>query len=96
MTGATYEVAGESFPQDFYNSPNNIHIHDYHRLDVGMNFRKRKKRGNLRTWNISIYNLYCRMNAINAAIEKGDDGRYHGVAHGLVPIIPSFSYTLEF
>lgn len=96
MTGATYEVAGESFPQDFYNRPNNIHIPDYHRLDVGMNFRKRTKRGNLRTWNISIYNLYCRMNAINAAIEKGDDGRYHGVAHGLVPIIPSFSYTLEF
>lgn len=95
FTVPTHTYFGDRF-MEFYDKPNNVRIPDYHRLDVGMNFHKKTKRGNLSTWNLSFYNLYCRMNAINAYIDKREDGSYYGRAEGLVPIIPSFSYTLEF
>ena len=82
--------------QWIYEKPNNVTLPSYHRLDVGVNFRKTTKRGYERIWNISIYNAYCRMNALYAKVEKLPDGRFRGKATGVFPIIPSFSYTLKF
>ena len=78
-----------------YTGPNNIKLPDYHRLDAGMNFIKHRKDGKIRTWNLSIYNAYCRMNTVYADVEV-KDGEYTGVSYGLIPIIPTFSYTLKF
>lgn len=77
-------------------SPNNVVLPPYHRLDLGVNIRKTTKRGNESIWNISIYNAYCRMNPISAKVKTDENGNRHGVATGLIPIIPSFSYTLKF
>ena len=69
----------------------------YHRLDLGVNFRKKTYSGYESIWNISIYNAYCRMNPfllIDASFNK--DGVFQGTAVGIVPIIPSFSYTFRF
>lgn len=82
--------------QWIYEKPNNVTLPSYHRLDVGANFRKTTKRGYERIWNISIYNAYCRMNALYANVEKLPDGSFRGKATGVFPIIPSFSYTLKF
>lgn len=83
-----------------YLEPNNVKLPDYHRLDLGMNFIKNTKRGNTSVWNLSIYNAYCRMNPIMAMDEyKSLDGKViatYGSAMGLIPIIPTFSYTLKF
>ena len=83
-----------------YQEPNNVKIPDYHRLDVGMNFMKTTKRGNTSIWNLSIYNAYCRTNAISAMEEYHSlDGvilASYGAAMGIIPIIPTFSYTLKF
>ncbi|MCC8144415.1 MAG: hypothetical protein LUD02_12990 [Tannerellaceae bacterium] len=35
---------------------------NYHRLDVSFNFYQPKKRGRMGVWNVSVYNVYCRMN----------------------------------
>lgn len=78
-----------------YTGPNNIKLPDYHRLDVGMNFIKQRSDGKIRTWNFSIYNAYCRLNTVYADVEI-DDGEYVGKSYGLIPIIPTFSYTLKF
>ena len=78
-----------------YTGPNNIKLPDYHRLDLGMNFIKQRSDGKIRTWNFSIYNAYCRMNTVYADVEI-DDGEYVGKSYGLIPIIPTFSYTLKF
>ena len=78
-----------------YTGPNNIKLPDYHRLDVGMNFIKQRKDGKVRTWNFSVYNAYCRLNTVYADIQV-EDGRYVGNSYGIVPIIPTFSYTLRF
>ena len=85
---------------DIYLKPNNVKLPDYHRLDVGMNFVKNTRRGNLAIWNLSIYNAYCRTNPIMAMEEDkylGDKVvAYYGTAMGIIPIVPTFSYTLKF
>ncbi|MBO6083092.1 MAG: hypothetical protein J6P46_08745, partial [Bacteroidales bacterium] len=78
-----------------YTGPNNIKQPDYHRLDVGMNFIKRKSNGHVRTWNFSVYNAYCRLNTVYAEVDFRD-GEYKGRSYGIIPIIPTFSYTLKF
>ena len=83
-----------------YAHPNNVKLPDYHRLDVGLNFVKTTKRGNTAIWNMSIYNAYCRTNPISAFEDMRvlDDRvfAYYGLAVGLIPIVPTFSYTLKF
>lgn len=93
-----------SYPINFYEKPNNIKIPDYHRLDIGFNFRKTTKRGNESIWNLSVYNVYCSMNpfvvytnyAYDFTKENLSGLSYIGEAFGIIPIIPSFSYTLKF
>lgn len=77
-------------------SPNNVVLPPYHRLDLGVNIRKTTKRRNESIWNVSIYNAYCRMNPISAKVKTDENGNRYGVATGLIPIIPSFSYTVKF
>lgn len=89
------EVVRHHYTQ-LYTQPNNIRIPDYHRMDIGMNFRKLTRRGNERTWNFSIYNAYCRMNPILATVSMNEDNEYVGTAYGGIPIVPTFSYSLKF
>ena len=49
---------------------NNYQLPAYHRLDVGINIYRPKKKGRMGVWNISIYNVYSRMNPI--LVYKGD------------------------
>lgn len=83
-----------------YSQPNNVKLPDYHRLDVGLNFVKTTKRGNTSIWNLSIYNAYCRTNPISAfedmAVRDNKVLAYYGLAVGIIPIVPTFSYTLKF
>ena len=80
----------------YYSSPNNIQLPNYHRLDLGANFERTTKRGNESVWNVSIYNVYCKKNAVFATIEIQEDGSYKGSGKAIFPIIPSFSYTFRF
>lgn len=93
-----------AWPETFFSKPNNLKLPDYHRLDIGFNFRKTTKRGNESIWNLSIYNVYCHMNPILAYLgedyEFTEDNlygfRFTGEAFGIIPVLPSFSYTLKF
>lgn len=84
----------------YYSNPYNHKLPDYHRLDVGFNFRKTTRRGNESIWNLSIYNAYCRMNPMFARISTmmADDKlkSYKLVTMDVLPIIPTISYTLRF
>ena len=84
---------------------NNFRYNNYHRLDLGVNFHKITKRGNQRTWSISIYNVYSRLNPFYVYV--WDEGTYNPVTGEwktnsvlrqatLFPIIPSVSYTIKF
>jgi hypothetical protein len=68
----------------------------YHRLDLGMNFRKQKKHGE-RVWNISIYNVYNQQNPF--IVIRGYDqntGLPQLQQVSIFPIIPSVSYSYKF
>lgn len=83
----------------YYPKPYNYQLPAYHRLDVGFNFRKTTKRGNESVWNLSVYNLYCRMNPIFASYlyDNIDNVLKRYFKHtSVIPIVPSFSYTLRF
>ncbi len=92
--------------EGYYEHPNNVQLPAYHRLDLGLNIYKKTKRGNEGIWNISIYNAYCRMNPIRVRVIEPNSYYYENGnmvqkpfqvrAEGIVPIIPSFSYTLKF
>ncbi|MDR2472996.1 MAG: TonB-dependent receptor [Tannerella sp.] len=84
----------------YYESRNNYRMPDYHRLDLGFNFHKKKKHGT-RTWNIGFYNAYNRLNPffVDTATERDSKtGKDKKVLKqiSIFPIIPSFSYSYKF
>lgn len=83
-------------------SRNNFRYNNYHRLDLGINFHKKRKRYT-RTWNISVYNAYNNFNPffVYAATESNGSGSGANTRNilkqaTLFPIIPSVSYSIKF
>ncbi len=88
--------------QMHYASPYNYKLPDYHRLDLGFNFRKTTRRGHESIWNLTLYNAYCRMNPMFAMLEHApvtpgsEEYKTEFKTMAAIPIIPSFNYTLRF
>jgi len=81
-----------------YQEKNNFRMRAYHRLDLGIQFRKEKKWGE-RIWEISIYNAYCRLNPFFYYTDRTykNDIEYGVLKQvSLFPIIPSFTYSFKF
>ena len=84
-----------------YTNRSNFTTEAYHRMDLSFQIKKPKKRG-VRTWDISIYNLYSRRNPffykIYAESVKNNSRVLNKVLQkiGLFPILPSISYIYEF
>ena len=85
----------EDYIVDHIEKRNNFRMPAYHRLDLGVNFRKQKKYGK-RTWNIGVYNVYNRKNPFFLRFGRDDDGNRALFQYSLFPIIPSVSYKYEF
>jgi hypothetical protein len=81
-----------------YGEKNNFRMKAYHRLDLGIQFHKKKKWGE-RTWEITIYNAYNRKNPF---FYYNDDSYNNGKHQSqlkqvsLFPIIPSVTYSFKF
>ena len=79
---------------------NNFRMGNYHRLDLSVNFHKQKKHG-IRTWNISVYNVYNHKNPFLVYTDYGWDEatqteKKRLMQASLFPIIPSVSYSFKF
>ncbi len=77
---------------------NSFRMKAYHRFDIGIQFQKEKRWGE-RTWEISVYNLYNRMNPFfyYTDYELINDKPYGFLRQvSLFPIIPSFTYSFRF
>ena len=98
------------YPQNlpYISQRNNYRFSAYHRLDIGMNFHKKLKRG-VRTWNISVYNVYNQYNPFmvypwtdytyyyNNVTGMYESKEYKSLKQiTIFPIIPSVSYTFKF
>ena len=89
-----------SYP--YVDGRNNFRMPAYHRMDVGVNFHKQKKRG-LRTISVSVYNLYNRNNPFIVYESNRFHYSYGGTTYrsalvqlSIFPIIPSVSYRFKF
>jgi hypothetical protein len=89
-----------------YNGRNGYRLPNYHRLDLGVNLKKKKKHG-IQTWSFSVYNAYSRSNAFMLTWKTDyetefmdENGKYINPEKlyilSLLPIIPSVSYSFKF
>jgi hypothetical protein len=86
--------------QNEYGQKNGSRMGAYHRMDIGIQFHKKKRRGE-RTWEISFYNAYNRKNPFFYFIGSNYDEATQTEERSLkqitlFPIIPSFSYSFKF
>jgi hypothetical protein len=96
-------------PVTEYPSRNNYRTPSYHRLDLGVNLHKQKKRG-IRTWSFSVYNAYSRKNPFfiywgseyYSEPDPANPGEYLYFTKpvlkkvSIFAIIPSISYSFKF
>lgn len=90
LTGNLYN-SGE---KESLQNKNGFRMGAYHRLDLGIQFHKKRKWGE-RTWEISVYNAYNRKNPFfYYSYTKNNVGKLKQVS--LFPIIPSITYSFKF
>lgn len=92
---------------DYVEHRNNYRLPASHRLNLGINFNKKTRHG-MRTWNISVYNVYNAMNPTFVYRKNKQEG--YPKADGtwvftqkpiikkltILPCIPSVTYTYKF
>jgi len=88
-----------------FNEKNSFRMRDFHKLDIGINYIKQKKRWTI-IWNLSIYNVYNRQNPYFYFFKKvykkdnsGNNTNKYEIKlfqQSLFPIIPSISYSFKF
>ncbi len=103
-TGLPYTVIDEKYRSAYgsidilnYYEINNGRLPDFHKLDIALKFTKELKKNRIRTFSIDIYNVYNRKNTSYYIIKRdlnSDRDRLYKVT--LFPLIPTFSYRLEF
>lgn len=80
---------------NYFDGRNNYRMPPYHRLDFGINFHKQKRTG-VRTWNISVYNLYNRQNPYFITPDTNNNGQPILTQVSLFSLIPSVTYSFKF
>lgn len=98
ITFPTHILRGKGALADryVYDAPYNTKLPDYHRLDAGIDFTRTTDSGKTFKLNLSVYNAYNHLNAVFAFLDTDADGNFSGMAYGLVPIIPTLSFTYQF
>ena len=91
--------------QDFISHRNNYRIPPSHRLNLSLNWTRQKRRGEA-VWNISVYNVYNRMNPnfvftdIYSEYDNYgnllENNKVHMTKITLLPLIPSIGWTRKF
>ena len=84
-----------------YGVKNATRMPAYHRLDLGINFHKKMKRGKI-IWNVSVYNVYNRKNPFYVYLGYKKESFYTNSLEksykqvSLFPILPSVSFRRKF
>ena len=95
---------GNIWDAQYVDHRNNFRIPPSHRLNIGCNLHKERRRGES-VWNFSVYNAYNRMNPNFVFMDYGPDydnnGNYTGTSLKMkkitiLPLLPSVSWTRNF
>lgn len=78
---------------------NNYRLPAIHRLDIGLNFNKKKRKHYERTWSLGVFNAYGRKNIMyvdlqNDPTDGGNEFRLKGMS--ILRFIPYITYRLRF
>ena len=88
----------------FYGSKNNLRLPNYHRMDLGLTYKKTTTRNRDVQWSIGAYNFYNRENVIATRFYSGvlADGSQNIIGYQgyyqkltLFPFIPYISYNIK-
>ncbi len=77
-----------------YSARNGYQYPNYHRMDVGMTWKKKTSWGE-RSWGLSIYNVYNRKNPFLIYFDLVDNQR-QGRQISVFPLLPTFNYNFRF
>lgn len=82
----------------YYTERNGYRMPDYHRLDIGLTWQRKKTERFESNWSFSIYNVYGRSNAyaINFQQDPNDPTRMQAVQLSLFRFVPAISYNFKF
>jgi hypothetical protein len=71
---------------------------DYHRLDLSITLKSKKKKKNKSSWNFSAYNVYAHQNAYSISFRSKEDSpmETEAVQMSLFSIVPSITYNFKF
>ncbi len=91
-----YQVAGQTV--NYYTERNGYRMPDYHRLDIGATWQRKKTEKFESSWNFSVYNAYGRENAFTITFEEDPDDptRTRAVQTTLFRWVPAFTYNFKF
>jgi hypothetical protein len=91
-----YIIDGNVVP--YYTERNGYRMPDYHRLDFGLTWIKKKTARFESNWNFSIYNVYARANAyaINFQPDPNDPRKTQAVQLSLFRFVPAVTYNFKF
>ncbi|MDP2339266.1 MAG: TonB-dependent receptor [Bacteroidota bacterium] len=91
-----YEIDGRTV--GYYTQRNGYRMPDFHRLDLGLTWIRKKTERFESSWNFSVYNAYGRENAyfISFRQSKVDPEVTEAVQISLFKVIPSVSYKFKF
>lgn len=91
-----YMVSGFSVP--YYTERNGYRMPDYHRLDIGLTWIRKKTAKKESSWNFSVYNAYGRQNAYSIAFQPKEDNpaETEAIQTSLFRWIPSITYNFKF
>ena len=86
---------------EYISNINNYRMPKFHRMDIGINFKKENKLG-LRTWSFGLYNAYGHQNAFSVYFSSNIDETTGDVTRKLKQLsifpvpLPYVRYTLKF
>jgi hypothetical protein len=91
-----YQIDGKTI--GYYTERNGYRMPDYHRLDLGLVWQRKKTDKFESSWNFSLYNAYARENAYFIQFREKEDnpGVTEAVQVSLFRAIPSVSYKFKF
>src|SRR5450759_2169445 len=81
----------------YYTERNGYRMPDYHRLDIGLTWQRKKTKRFESNWNFSVYNVYGRSNAyaINFQEDPNDPQKQQAVQLTPVRFVPAVSYNFK-
>lgn len=91
-----YELEGQIV--GYYTERNGYRMPDYHRLDFGLTWLRKKTEKFESSWNFSVYNAYARENAYFIEFRQNEENPEitEAVQFAIFKVIPSVSYKFKF